>query len=140
MTSRRAQLVVAAAFVLLLVVAVPLGRHERSRGYGVELGRIQAVRDLIGSKLDAPTLTAYRLAPASACLLYRSGPNYYALKLCFDPEGRLVESEDARRGYPVFGSVVFRPELARLRVPRGEIRAILLAHAVPLHEITAVGF
>lgn len=99
--------------VVLAIVFVLVGRWERSHALDHQLAGIARVRQLvIGSTPDA-----YRLTPTFACLLYRRGIDKYALELCYDLHGRLVEAIDRRKIDPTFWDISYEPAAARIHVP-----------------------
>lgn len=67
--------------------------------------------------LRSRALDAYRLAPWFDCLAYSARAGPYALELCFDAQGRLVETIDRRGVKPTIASLREQPSLATLRVP-----------------------
>jgi hypothetical protein len=121
-----AALAVVAAAVALVVV----GRWERSRHVSDQLHGLRAVRAEVGP-LASPTLDSYRvsLVPFD-CLLYRRGSNRYALELCIDEDGRLVEAFDRRRGFHVW-SLREEPTASTIRVDRHEVDRLLRKLGVP---------
>lgn len=124
--SRRAPLAVAVA-VVALGALVAIGRWERNRHADEELRELAAIRALVGP-LDNPTLSAYRVGVGTGfdCLLYRRGTNRFALEVCVDRAGRLVEAIDRRgRGDPRIASLREDPELSTIRVDRGLVERLL---------------
>jgi hypothetical protein len=83
-----------AALILgvLAVASIPLGRWQAQRATAAERQKIERVASMVGP-LGARMPTAYRLATYD-CLLYSIGRDAYALELCFDRQGRLVEAID----------------------------------------------
>ena len=79
--------VVAAALAALIAV----GRFERSHEATREVHGFRIVERLIGP-LDSPALSGYRVLPGFDCLTYRRGGNVFALELCVDRTGRVVEA------------------------------------------------
>ncbi len=127
---------VAAAVAAVLVVALaPLGRWERGRADDEQLAGIARLRAEVGYSLDSPTLAAYRLTRRLDCLLYERGGNPYALELCFDRDGRLIEALDRRRGEARVWSLRQDPTRATLRADVAELFRILRrAGAIPASE------
>ena len=119
----RASAVVAAA----ALASVPLGIWQADRGLDRVLDRIDGVRTAVGTRLDEPTLTAYRASRPGLeigpfrCLVYSRGDVRFALELCYDRAGRLVEAIDRRGGETRFHEVNAEPEQARVRVPPEEL-------------------
>lgn len=113
------------AVLVLLAVGVAVGRRESNHETARQLAGIDAVRAAVGP-LDSKALDAWRDDGMLACLDYASGPVPYALQLCFDRSGRLVEAVDRRGPQPVYWSIAYRPALARFSVgPNGFVN---LAH------------
>jgi hypothetical protein len=96
----------ALVFSIVAVACIPLGRWQAKRASAAERHRIEHIAAIVGP-LGSSVPTAYRLAIYD-CLLYPVGHNAYALELCFDLHGRLVEAINrAHLGYP--------PEVGTLR-------------------------
>jgi hypothetical protein len=113
-TSRTLRIAVAAIVVAAILVVV--GRWEGARSTRAEAARIDEVVAAAGP-IDGQKLVGYRLAELD-CLLYRAGKNPYALELCFDPRGRLVEALDRRKGGdPRIGTLRYDPGAAPVVVP-----------------------
>ncbi len=91
---------------------------------------MRSVLDAVGA-LDDPRLDSFRasLVPFD-CLLYRRGSNRYALELCIDEDGRLVEALDRRRGFHVW-SLREEPSASTIRVDRAEVERLLRKLGVP---------
>ncbi|CAB4710169.1 MAG: hypothetical protein F2663_09625 [Actinobacteria bacterium] len=133
-------LAVTGAAVALLLVGVIVGKHEGSTANAKQIAEISSIKQLVGDRLDSPTLAAFRFNPGFACLIYRVDTNRFALRLCFDGKGRLVETADLRTGSPVYGSVTYEPSLAPFRVAPERIIAILRRHGVTDGDILASGY
>jgi hypothetical protein len=115
---RHSVLVVPLVALALLGVAVLVGRWEMRRHAADENTRMAVVyRAATARGLRSGSLDAYRLAPAFDCLVYSAPAGPYALELCFDPQGRLVETIDRRGARPSIASLREQPSLATLRVP-----------------------
>jgi hypothetical protein len=115
---RRRRLVWAAVLVAALAVAlVAIGRWERSHRGRVQSRGLAHVLAAVG-RIDSPTLAAYRHFGDFDCLLYRRGRNPFALELCFDPAGRVVEAIDRRGSEPRIWSVRDDPTTSSVRVDR----------------------
>ena len=113
--------------VLVLVVLVLIGRWERDHHADEENRGIREIQGLIGP-LDQPSLSAYRVSVGFGfdCLLYRRDGKRFALELCFDRQGRVIEAIDRRgAGDPRIFSVREEPELASLRVDRRLVDRLL---------------
>jgi hypothetical protein len=79
--------------LVVLAALVPLGRWEGKRHADTEVRGMGETLALIGP-LDSPTLSGYRVLPEFDCLVYRRGSNPFALEVCVDREGRVVETID----------------------------------------------
>jgi hypothetical protein len=120
----RRWLAVAGAAVLALAALVVVGRHERSSHAADENRKIAEIRRLVGP-LDSPSLDAFRLLPQFSCLLYRRDGNRFALELCVDARGRVVEAIDRRGRTPRIASLREDPSHATVRVERAEVDRLL---------------
>ena len=106
--------------VVVLVVAlagVAVGRSERSRHADSENDGIERVYLAVG-ELDGPTLEGFRFLEDFQCLIYRRDGRTFALEVCVDWEGRVVEGIDRRRGEVEIWSLREDPGEARVRVDR----------------------
>jgi hypothetical protein len=122
-SARRIAAAIAAAGVVLLGV-VPLARWEDSRYVSGELRGMEATRALVGP-LDSPTLAGYRELSGFDCLVYRRGTNGFALELCADDAGRVVETIDRRRPERRIDSLREQPDASTLRVDRALVDRLL---------------
>src|SRR2546423_9897911 len=123
----RRWIVALAVAVAVLIGLVPLGRWERNRHADSELAGMRGVAALIGP-LGGPALDAYRVDVGFGmdCLLYRRGANRYALELCFDKQGRLVEAIDRRgQGDPRISSLREGPSASTARHDRAPVDTLL---------------
>jgi hypothetical protein len=120
----------AIAIVVAAVALVAIGRWERSRHVSDELRGMRDVRAAVG-QLDNPSLDSYRvsLVPFD-CLVYRRGSNDFALELCIDEDGRLVEAFDRRDGFHVW-SLREEPTASTIRIDRQEVDRLLHKLGVP---------
>jgi hypothetical protein len=123
----RRRLLVAAA---VLVALVPLGLYEGERRAGAEMRAMARMRAAVGP-LDSPSLVGYRVLPGFDCLVYRRPDAPFALEVCFDGEGRLVEAIDRRSGRTEFASLRDDPAASTLRVDRREIDRLLRMMGAP---------
>ncbi len=115
---------VAVAVLVAVAALVAVGRSERSRETNRELRGIRAVAAAIGP-LDNRTLSAFRVLPSFDCLLYRRGANVFALEVCVDGAGRVVEAIDRRGETRRFWSLRFEPSASTLRVDHAEVERLL---------------
>jgi hypothetical protein len=108
-----------------LAVLVVVGRSEGRRHARAENRGIAQIRALVGP-LDSRSLDRYRLLPEFSCLLYGRDDNAFALELCIDGEGRVVEAIDRRnRRKPRIYSLREQPSAATLRVDRAEVDRLI---------------
>jgi hypothetical protein len=117
-------LAVAVAAIVLLVLLVVVGRDERTRHARSENRKIEEIRRLVGP-LDSTSLNAFRLLPQFSCLLYKRDDNRFALELCVDAKGRVVEAIDRRGRTPRIASLREDPSHATVRVDRAEVDRLL---------------
>ena len=129
MNVRRAALVAAVGlFVLLLLI--PVGRWERGRRADEETRGMRGVVAAVG-QLDSRTLKGFRVLASFDCLLYERGDNDFALELCVDDEGRVVEAIDRRGGSPQIWSLRDDPTSSDVRVDRFLVNKLMLRMGVP---------
>ncbi len=120
----RSALVVALVGAVLLVALVVAGRWEDRRWAEGQVRGMARVLSLVGP-LDSPSLSGYRRLPAFDCLVYRRGENPFALEVCVDPAGRVVETIDRRRFDRAISSLRADPEASTLHVDRREVDRLL---------------
>jgi hypothetical protein len=113
-----------AAVAVALAALVGIGRLERSHEARRESNGFRIVERLIGP-LDSPTLSGYRVQPRFDCLTYRRGGNVFALELCVDRAGRVVEAIDRRSFDRRIWSLAFDPSASTARVDRAEVDRLL---------------
>ncbi len=121
--SRRLALAVTAGIVLAAVL-VAIGRWERSHRAAVQSRGMREVARTVGP-LDSPSLDAFRVLGNFDCLLYKRGPNPFALELCVDRSGRIVEAIDRRGGSVRIWSLRDDPTRSTVRVDRAEVERLL---------------
>lgn len=124
MTSRARKAVAAALVVVVAAALVAVGRWERSSEATRETNGFRVVQGLIGP-LDSKTLSGFRVFPAFDCLTYKRGDNVFALELCVDHAGRVVEAIDRRTYDRRIWSLRFDPGSSNDRVPRAEVDRLL---------------
>jgi hypothetical protein len=110
--------------VVVLAVLVGVGRFEGSHEARREQSGFRIVERLIGP-LDSPGLSGYRVQSAFDCLTYRRGGNVFALELCVDRAGRVVEAIDRRSYVRRIWSLTFDPSASDVRVDRAEVDRLL---------------
>jgi hypothetical protein len=113
-----------AGLLLVAILLVAIGRHERRSEAHRELRGFRIVQRLIGP-LDSRTLSGFRVLPGFDCLTYRRGANVLALELCVDKEGRVVEAIDRRTYNRRIWSLRFDPSASTDRVDRAEVDRLL---------------
>jgi hypothetical protein len=122
---RRRRVAVAAAIgAVVLAALVPLGRWEGGRHAAAEVRGMEGTLDLIGP-LDSSSLSGYRILPGLDCLVYRRGDNPFALEVCVDSSGRVVETIDRRRFHRRIDSLLEDPTASTLRVDRHLVDRLL---------------
>jgi hypothetical protein len=123
--SWRARSTVAAGLVVVAAAAlVAVGRWEGSREAAREVRGFHVVQRLIGP-LDSRTLSGFRVLPGFDCLTYRRGANVFALELCVDRSGRVVEAIDRRSYDRRIWSLRFDPGASTDRVDRAQVDRLL---------------
>jgi hypothetical protein len=120
---RRGLVAAGAVVVLLLGLLVVAGRWERSRWVTSQVDGMKRVRAAIGP-LDSSSLAGYRVLPGFDCLVYQRGKNPYALELCFDGTGRVVQAIDRRRAR-VYYSLQAEPTASTFHVDRATVEGLL---------------
>jgi hypothetical protein len=120
----------AAAAVLIVAVFAAIGRGEREHRADVQSTGMRAVLNEIG-QLDSPDLRGFRIFVHFHCLVYRRGRNDFALELCVDRHGRVVEAIDRRDGTAEVWSLRDDPTQSELVVDRGEVDELLRRMNVP---------
>lgn len=126
----RRSVLVAAAVLVTVGFLVGVGRWERGERAGKENAGMQQVVDAVGP-IGSPSLRGFRILANFDCLVYRRGRVPWALELCIDDEGRVVEAIDRRSGEPRIWSLRDDPASARLRLDRREVDRLLGMMGVP---------
>ena len=121
MSWRRASVALAG---VVAVVLVAIGRWEGTREAHREVRGFQIVQRLIGP-LDSSSLSGFRVLPRFDCLTYRRGTNPFALELCIDNAGRVVEAIDRRQYDRRIWSLRFDPSASTDHVDRQEVGRLL---------------
>ena len=121
----------AAGLVVVLAVALTLlGRWERERWIDAQVRGMERVERIVGP-LDQPALSGYRVLPAFDCLVYRRGPNPYALELCFNRSGLLIETIDRQRATRRISSLRSDPGASTIHGDRREVVRLLHRMGAP---------
>ena len=123
MSWRRPSIAVAAG-VVLLGLLVPVGRWERARAARNETAEMRRTLALIGP-LSSPSLSGYRVLSGFDCLTYRRGTNPFALEVCFDSVGRVVETIDRRTVTRHIASLREDPSSSTLSIDVAEADSLL---------------
>ena len=126
---KRAALVGVAA-LLVLAVLVAVGAWERERRADRESAGIRGVLSEVGA-LDSDELRGFRIFVNFQCLVYERGRNDFALELCVDDDGRVVEAIDRRDGTPEVWSLRDDRSRSEVRVDRREVNRLLRRMNVP---------
>jgi hypothetical protein len=116
--------------VFAAVALVVIGRWEGDRRAHEQVRGMEHVLAEIGP-LDNRTLATFRYLSQFQCLGYRRGENPVALEACFDPDGRVVEAFDRRKGEAKIWSLRDDPAASTLRVDRAEVDRLLVRMGVP---------
>ena len=114
----------AVVLVAVLAALVPLGRWERGHAAREETAGMRRTLALVGP-LDSPALSGFRVFPAFDCLTYRRGSNPFALELCFDHAGRLIETIDRRTSTRRISSLREDPTRSTIRFDPDVVRRLL---------------
>jgi hypothetical protein len=134
--SRRLVEISVGVAVIGAFLLVALGRHERGHEQAAMLNGIARVRAAIGPSLSHPSPKDYLYSPGRTCLLWGVGNRSYALELCIDGKGRVVESVDRRGTAPKFYSIVEEPGAARMTIsPKlfaSLVAGVQRAHGIPI--------
>jgi hypothetical protein len=126
----RRVVVLAAAVLVAAVALVAIGRWERGQRASEENAGMHTVVQEVGP-IGSPSLRGFRILANFDCLVYRRGRVPYALELCIDDEGRLVEAIDRRSGEPHIWSLRDDPTRASVRFDRREVDRLLDMMGVP---------
>lgn len=116
--------------VVVLVALVPIGAWERERRADEESAGMRAVLEEVGS-LDSQDLRGFRIFANFDCLVYERGRDDFALELCVDDHGRVVEAIDRRDGTPEVWSLRDDPSKSEVVVDRREVNRLLRRMNVP---------
>ncbi len=112
------------AVVLAAVVLVAVARWERARHADHENAGIERVHAAVG-ELDGPTLEGFRFLGEFQCLIYGRDGRAFALELCVDWDGHVVEGIDRRGEGVEIWSLREDPERARVRVDRSRFEELI---------------
>jgi hypothetical protein len=131
---RSARLALAGGAALLVFAGlVAIGLVERAHRGREQSDAMRAVVAEVG-RLNASRLDSYRyFSPTVQCLLYRRGSDPFALELCVDAEGRVIETIDRRTApKPRIHSLRDDPTRSSVRVDRAEVTRLMHSFGAPL--------
>jgi hypothetical protein len=111
--------------LVLLLALIPVGRWERARHADRQNDGIERVRETVGP-LDSPTLKGFRFLAKFQCLVYKRDANDFALELCVDRKGRVIEAIDRRSGKTKWWSLREDPTHADVRVNRLVVERLIV--------------
>lgn len=123
---RRAVLVA----LVVLVALIPIGAWERERRADGESAGMRTVLEEVGP-LDSQDLHGFRIFANFDCLVYERGRNDFALEVCVDDDGRVVEAIDRRDGTAEVWSLRDDPSRSEVVVDRAEVNRLLRRMNVP---------
>lgn len=126
---RRVALFAAAAAALVAVLAAVAG-WERERRADDQSRGLASVLASVG-RLDSSGLHGFRIFVDFQCLVYERGRNEFALELCIDSDGRVVEAIDRLGPEPVVWSLRDDPTRSSVRVDRATVESLLRRMNVP---------
>ena len=112
------------AVVAALALLVAIGRWEGHRAARKETAGMRTVLAAIGGDIRSPRLSGYRFGDPE-CLAYHTRTMALALQLCFDSEGRLIQTVDRRPDEPRYSSLEYEPSLSTIRFPPSRIDKLL---------------
>lgn len=107
-----------------VVAAIFVGRWEGDRHAREQNAGMRRVLAAIGP-IGSPSAYRAGVGFGMDCLLYRRGENPYALELCFDPQGRIVETIDRRGASPKFSSLREEPSASTIRLDVDELNRLV---------------
>ena len=114
----------AAAVAVAAAGLVAVGRWEGRREAAREMRGFRVVQRLVGP-LDSTSLSGFRVFPTFDCLTYRRGANEFALELCVDHAGNVVEAIDRRTYDRRIWSLRFDEGASTDHVDRSEVDRLL---------------
>ena len=127
--TRRTMIIAAVGLVALAAMLVVVGRWEERRAARHEMSEMRVVLTAVGD-LTRRRPTGYRVGPPD-CLAYATPKNLYGLQVCFDREGRVIETVDRRPIQPKYASLAYDPALSTIRVPIVLIRKLFSLKRIP---------
>lgn len=116
--------------VLGVVALALIGNWERGSRADDQSEGMRRVLELVGP-LDSPELRGFRIMVNFQCLVYERGRNDFALEVCVDAGGRVVEAIDRRDGTPEIWSLRDDRESSEVTVDRALVNDLLRRMNVP---------
>ncbi len=126
--TRRWRIALATGVVAVVLVAV--GRLEGDRRAESAVAGMARTKTAIGT-LESPSLSGYRVLEDFDCLVYRRETNPFALELCIDGDGRVVETIERRGEDRRIHSLRDDPDASPLRVDRALVDRLLRMMGAP---------
>jgi hypothetical protein len=123
---KRAALVVVVAAAALAVLAAA-GRAERAHWIHTQRDGMNDVVQTIGGRFLVRTVSDVwdnNERPGISCVRYSYGGDPYAMQLCFDQRGRMVEAYDERSGAVEIYDLHEEPAESRLRIDLAQLKQI----------------
>ncbi|MGH2972494.1 MAG: hypothetical protein ACRDLE_10305 [Gaiellaceae bacterium] len=109
---------------IALAIVAGVGRWERNSEVAAQIKGMRNVRALVGP-LDQHALTGYRVQPGFDCLVYRRGSDPFALELCAQRSGRMVEAIDRRSTQRRIYSLRSEPSASTVYIDGAEFNRLL---------------
>ena len=126
----RRPVVVIVVVVVALVALVAIGAWERERRADDQSAGMRAVLEQV-EPLGSQALRGFRIFANFDCLVYERGRNDFALEVCVDDRGRVVEAIDRRDGTAEVWSLRDDPSQSEVVVDRAEVNRLLRRMNVP---------
>jgi hypothetical protein len=126
----RRALAISIAAVVAVGLLIAVGLWERDRRAEEEVRGMRSVVAAVGP-LDSSSLRGFRLLSGFDCLVYGRSGVPYALELCVNDDGRLIEAIDRRSGDPEIWSLRDDPSRSTIRLDRDEVDRLLRRMGVP---------
>ncbi len=127
--SRRVALLAAAGIVAAAFALVGIGRWERTHRADEQNRGIRHLVEEIGP-LATSKPGLFRFLPQFQCLLYPRDADRFALEICADADGRVLEAID-RRGHTRIWSLRDDPARATVRIDRAALDRWLVRLGLP---------
>jgi hypothetical protein len=115
---------IAIGALLAALVAAAVGNWERAGRADEQSAGMRRVVETVGP-LDSREFRGYRILANFQCLVYERGRNDFALEVCVDADGRVVEAIDRRDGTPEVWSLRDDPTRSDVRVDRTLVDELL---------------